>query len=177
LSSNSGVNCHQRSAWQTAASCAVSEKFSEEYHWASVRLFSRFDVVPQEGDFNQSPFGDVGNLMRAGYFKRVISVTTATGSEIVRSDSICPNSINAAHLEEEVLFGFSYARTRNPKLLFDWYRPTDFDIQSAFEKFLASGFSKHFGIFGHAFSEVPATLNNPSFEDYHDAAPFAASLT
>jgi hypothetical protein len=58
-------------------------------------------------------------------------VATCASAKIIGPDSKCPNSIDTADFEEEVLFGFRYLFPSNPKMFFHRDAPIYFNIQSS----------------------------------------------
>jgi hypothetical protein len=120
---------------------------------------------------------DVWNLLSASYFKYVVSVTTTAVDEIQRSNSIGPNSIYAAHLEQQVLFRFIYLDPSNPEVLPDRYLSLHINIQSAWEQLFPGGSFERFGKLGHAPPEVSHSSNfiNASSQEHHDVSPFFSS--
>jgi len=130
------------------------------------RIF-RVDIVPEECDFNLSS-RNVWKRLRASYFKRVISMATRSIKEIARPDSKSLNPIDEAPFKQEVLYFFLYFYAPNSKILFDWYLFRYFDIQSTWKEFFTSRPFEDFRILGHAFLEIPYSLNNNSFQSGHE---------
>src|SRR5579864_6377214 len=97
-------------------------------------------------------------------------MTALARRENVRPDSIAPNAVHPAHLEQQILFRFVDLRTSNSEMLFDLDLLLHFDVESPFEQYFSSGSAECFGKVGHARPEMPKPGNNSAFQDYHSRA-------
>jgi hypothetical protein len=127
-------------------------------------------VAWEQCNLDLRPRRNIWNLLRAGNFNYVVPVAALACNEVKRSDSVRPNLIYAAHLEQEVLFRFIYFCASNPKMLSDWNRVADVYIQSTRAEMLPRCSFEDFGIFIHTAREMlqPLCLRaNESFQNYH----------
>ncbi len=87
---------------------------------------------------------DIWNLLGASYLKDVVPMPARSSAKTVRSDSVSPQSVNAAYLEDEILPGFIYICAPNSEVLPNRYASVIFHlhVQSTFEKVLACRFTE-----------------------------------
>lgn len=94
-------------------------------------------------------------------------MSPSSSAQIVRSNPVRPQAIDATHLKQEILFRFAKILTPHPEMLFGWYASSYADIQSAFMEVLPSGVSESVTKIGslHATLEVLESLEDSPLQN------------
>jgi hypothetical protein len=99
--------------------------------------FSWLNVIPKQTDLNSAAVGNIWDLLRAGYFKDIIAMSSHAQVDMVWADSIRQDAVDPAYFNEKVLFRVSVLLPVDSKM----FPQRDFllnsDIQRARKKPLA----------------------------------------
>ncbi len=94
-------------------------------------------------------------------------MATRMSKQVPRPDTIRPDVVYAAYLEQQILLGFSNLCPSYPEVLNGWNRSTNTNIEGSGKQPLPGGGSKDLGVVCHALPKVSEAINEFTLDQQH----------